>query len=250
MKRSSIAALCAAGTLLSSAGAFADGPILITHEKALAGGVTPGDAPGYPVTITQSGSYRLASILRPGTDKVAIQVEIANVTIDLNGFALLGRDIASRGILRTSEGRNVTVRNGVVSGFKSEGIYGGTAWTVENMQLTHNGGAGVAVGNYSRVLNSTVSENGANGVSCAYACLVQGNVIAENGGNGVDIFYSATILGNTIIGNDGYGIIAQTSLGYRTGYGNNTIDSNNAGSVYGGSALIVLHPNACDPACP
>ena len=35
-----------------------DGVILIDQNKALAGNVTPGDTPGFPVTISLPGSYR------------------------------------------------------------------------------------------------------------------------------------------------------------------------------------------------
>jgi hypothetical protein len=41
----------------------ADGVVLIDQNRALAGGVTPGDAPGFPVTISQHGSYRLSGNL-------------------------------------------------------------------------------------------------------------------------------------------------------------------------------------------
>ncbi len=40
-----------------------DGVILIDQSKAMAGNITPGDAPGFPVTISQPGSYRLSSNL-------------------------------------------------------------------------------------------------------------------------------------------------------------------------------------------
>lgn len=67
-----------------------DGVVLIDQNKALAGGVTPGDGAGYPVTITQPGSYRLSGnlTLPPGSDGIVITVP--NVTIDLNGFTVVG----------------------------------------------------------------------------------------------------------------------------------------------------------------
>ena len=40
-----------------------DGVTLIDQNKALAGSVTPGDTPGFPVTISQPGSYRLSGNL-------------------------------------------------------------------------------------------------------------------------------------------------------------------------------------------
>ena len=41
----------------------ASGPILIDQNRALAGGITPGDEPGFPVTISKPGSYRFSGNL-------------------------------------------------------------------------------------------------------------------------------------------------------------------------------------------
>ena len=80
-----VAAMAAA-----SAGA-ADGVSEINQARALAGGVTPGDVPGFPVTIDASGSYRLTGDLTaPDLDTTAIGVTADDVTIDLNGFAIIG----------------------------------------------------------------------------------------------------------------------------------------------------------------
>ena len=40
-----------------------DGVVLINQAAALAGNVTPGDTPGFPVVISVSGSYRLSGNL-------------------------------------------------------------------------------------------------------------------------------------------------------------------------------------------
>ncbi len=54
--------------------------------------VTPGDAPGFPVTIFESGSYRLSGNLTvPDLDTAAIQITADFVTLDLSGSALSGR---------------------------------------------------------------------------------------------------------------------------------------------------------------
>src|SRR2546423_9959248 len=74
-----------------------DGVILIDQNKAMTGNVTPGDTPGFPVTISLPGSYRLASNLTvPDSDTTAIRITAANVTLDLNGFAILGPTTCSR----------------------------------------------------------------------------------------------------------------------------------------------------------
>src|SRR5947208_13936545 len=68
-----------------------DGVVLINQSAALAGNVTPGDTPGFPVTISVSGSYRLSGNLTvPDANTTAIQITADDVTIDLNGFAIAG----------------------------------------------------------------------------------------------------------------------------------------------------------------
>jgi len=50
-----------------------DGVIPINQVRALAGNTTPGDAPGFPVTISQPGSYRLTGNLTvPDANTTAI----------------------------------------------------------------------------------------------------------------------------------------------------------------------------------
>jgi hypothetical protein len=63
-----------------------DGVVLINRSSALAGNVTPGDTPGFPVTISVSGRYRLSGNLTVPANTDAIDITANNVTIDLNGF--------------------------------------------------------------------------------------------------------------------------------------------------------------------
>ena len=99
-KRNSLfAALIAALASASGSPAIAaDGEILITHAKALAGNVTPGDAPGYPITLSKTGSYRLGGNLIPGAGKNGIEITGDFVTLDFGGFTLNGRNIVEDGI--------------------------------------------------------------------------------------------------------------------------------------------------------
>src|SRR3954463_6674651 len=65
--------------------------VLIDQNRAIAGNVTPGDDPGFPVTISKPGSYRLAGNLTvPGADTSAIVITADAVTLDLNGFSIAG----------------------------------------------------------------------------------------------------------------------------------------------------------------
>ena len=67
-----------------------DGVVLINQAKALAGNVTPGDAPGFPVTLSRRGSYRLSGNLRVARDTNGLEVAAEDITIDLNGFTIRG----------------------------------------------------------------------------------------------------------------------------------------------------------------
>ena len=68
-----------------------DGVILIDQNKAMAGNVTLGDTPGFPVTISLPGSYRLSGNLTvPDANTTAIEVTAGGVSIDLNGFGIFG----------------------------------------------------------------------------------------------------------------------------------------------------------------
>src|SRR5262245_43423647 len=76
----------------------ANGVVLIDQDRALAGNVTLGDAPGFPVTISQSGSYRLSGNLTvTNVDTTVIQVTADAVTLDLNGFSIIGPAICVAG---------------------------------------------------------------------------------------------------------------------------------------------------------
>src|SRR5690349_335055 len=79
-----------------------DGVISINQSRALAGGVTPGDGAGFPVTITQSGSYRLSGNLTiPDLNTGAIQIMADFVTLDLNGFSIAGPVVCTTGTATT-----------------------------------------------------------------------------------------------------------------------------------------------------
>ena len=77
--------------------AAADGVIEINQAGAMQGGVTAGDtAAGFPVTISEFGSYRLTgnlTVADAGT--TAIEVTSGDVTIDLNGFIISGMTTCS-----------------------------------------------------------------------------------------------------------------------------------------------------------
>jgi hypothetical protein len=214
----------------------------------LAGNISPGDAPGYPATLSKTGSYRLDGNLIPGAGKNGIEITGDFVSLDMAGFTLHGRNMATYGI--TGKGKGTRIENGSISGFKLDGIRGvGKSWTIENMLVTENGEYGISVvgdGDLARVLHSNASYNGGIGIYC-YSCHLEGNVAAQNGSYGAWIEFG-TVLGNTFLANKKAGVKA----GYYVGHGNNSFVLNNSGKEQGsGINLGKLDPDYCVPTpCP
>lgn len=107
----------------ASIGSAVDGVVLFDQARALAGNVTPGDAPGFPVSITQPGSYRLSGNLSVPSGQNAILIATQNVTIDLNGFNITtpvqapgggAIGVVTNGVAAPN---GITIRNGNMEGF-------------------------------------------------------------------------------------------------------------------------------------
>jgi len=81
--------LAVAGLAASPAWAV-DGVVLIDQNRALAGNVTAGDAPGFPVTISQPGSYEISGNLTVPNGVHGIEITASNVALNLNGFTIAG----------------------------------------------------------------------------------------------------------------------------------------------------------------
>jgi hypothetical protein len=239
------AMLSAALVLVPIAPAFAAGEILLTHAKALAGNVTPGDPPGFPIVLTQPGAYQFAGNIHPPANTVGIQVGSYNVTIDLNGFQLHGSTVALFGIAGATNG--VTIKNGTITGFKFDGIHGAASyWIVDNVRSVENGRDGIMVGPIALIRSSVVAFNMARGISTGFASIIQGNTVVRNGTIGVQTQQS-TVVGNTINNNDGVGLVGGGSAGY---FGNTLNGNDVGGSNVEAEGVVPAHPNACAGACP
>jgi putative cofactor-binding repeat protein len=214
--------------------------ITIDQTKALNGSVTPGDAPGFPVTITQPGHYRLSGPLTVAeVNKSGIEINASNVTIDLNGFAILGLNVC--GSLAFSStgngidsltGSNTVVRNGTISGMGYHGILG--AVHVENVRvLCSFRGILVSAGRRGRIVSNTISGTAEAGILAASfneLTVVEGNVVE---GSNISVG-KAVVTGNTV--NSGSGMIGITASGV---VANNTVSGGFLGIQTGGSSTII-----------
>ena len=152
--RTCLSAAVLLGLLASPA--FADRGARELSAECAPFGCVPGDSGGYPITLTEPGSYILTSNLSTtNANQTLIQVNADNVQIDLNGFALLGPAVCSgstvsctgtgTGVGISASGRNyVTVRNGSIRGMGDAGIVVANHARIEDMTIASNGGQGVS----------------------------------------------------------------------------------------------------------
>jgi parallel beta-helix repeat protein len=238
--------------LLATPALAVDGEILLDQAKVNAGGITPGDAPGFPATLSRPGRYKLTGNLRVPAGQDGIEITQHNVSIDLNGFTMSSNPPGQSLTAIQASGMNgLRVANGTITGFAGYGLYNadGALAVVENMRILSNG-YNLDLPADSHVRNSTIanSTNGASvGIRCTSRCLIEQNIVTGNTGAGVALAAGGgTVLGNVIVGN-GFDAI-QSSVNW-TGYGDNVLLGNGAGGQVSG-LVAPLHPNFCVPACP
>lgn len=237
--------------LLTAAPAFAQ--ITIDQNKALAGNVTPGDGPGFPVTLSQPGSYKLTGNLSVPANTKGIVIAAEGVTLDLNGYTIAAPGLCSQpfnytaqpvtctqptygtyhGIEVAVDAPGTVIRNGTVRGFSGTGIQTTEGETIEHMHVAHNGNGGIGGSTGSmvgtRIIDSTIALNYRFGIAESSGIVERCNV-ASNGGDGVTgggflivrnsnvrANYGNSLSGVTVVGtmsaNNRYGRLKVTSLG-------------------------------------
>jgi len=196
-------------SLLAAAGSPAWGQVEINQTTALAGNVTPGDAAGFPVTLSVGGSYKLTSNLSvPNANTTAILITANSVTLDLNGFSIRGKTVCTgspvsscsptgTGIGVDATGRKgIVIRNGQVFGMGKNGIVVGPYSRVEQVGAQSNGLIGIQTGDGCLVSGSTASRNRSAGVYAGLNNVVTGNIARENGKFGVFADAGSIVSGN------------------------------------------------------
>lgn len=236
MNKLSTALFFALGLAFIPAAHATDGVIEINQARALAGGITAGDTAGYPVTISQAGSYRLTSNLIQSDPNVnVIDITHDNVTVDLNGFTISGSNVctlsadawpgktiscngmgAGYGVYAAAHA-NVSVVNGNINGMgagciRISSFDPGEAQRVENVRVSHCGGIGIRIG------KGSVARSGASFCSGGGIYLVNGEISAVfaegNGGPGISgsnvSISGSTAHKNLNIGIDSSGIVSKS----------------------------------------
>jgi parallel beta-helix repeat protein len=250
-----------------------DGKLEINAACA-AVGCFAGDSAGFPVTVSNPGSYVLTSNLEVSASFTdGIQITADGVTLDLNGFSLVGPDTGSSGGRGISiEADEAVISNGTVTAFGAgvryltQGTHANSTRVVD-VTATSNGTVGIGLGERSLVADCTVvgnqygvslegngivrgsvvSNNGSSttnyGIRTYVGGLVEGNVVSGNKGDGVHVFDGSTVLGNMVTNNTGDGIDLDSVTSGRSVARNNA-SSGNAGYGIATSSESLISGNS------
>jgi hypothetical protein len=223
-----------------------DGVVGINQQAAISGGVIPGDAPGFPVTISGAGSYRLTgNLVVADANTTAVEITVERVTLDLNGFSIVGPTVCSGRPLTCSpqnsgfgvtggSNANTTVRNGSVRGF-GWGIQLGPNALIDGIHVSHNRAQGIDAQFSSSVIRSTARNNADIGIRGHQGSILTDNTAEENK-TGLVVIATGTVIGNSARNNTHAGI----GVGGGSTVINNTATSNGAAGISVGAQCTVI----------
>jgi len=209
-----------------------DGVIEISQERVLAGSISPGDLPGFPITIAKGGSYRLTgNLVVPVKDARGFHILADDVSLDLNGFSIrcekvssgetlacrsTGRDgTTGAGIGIVIEGRNARISNGTVRHFGSGGVYAmqvGSSYILDRVSVHDNFGYGLESRGDGQVLACNFRDNTGYGIVGAAHSLTVLDTMTESNSMGGLIDQGAGIRLGTSAFDDGITAVAVTLL--------------------------------------
>ena len=229
----SLAILIGALALLLAVTAGADDGVReINQACAVNTGCFAGDAAGFPVQITGTGSYLLTGDLDAGVDQQAVTVSAGNVTLDLNGFQILGAGNALRDGILLGGSANAEIRNGTIEGFGRHGI----------LVLSDSPSA--------RVIDIRAVGQAFNGIelqsegALVRGCTASGNAI------GIKATDGSLVLDSIMHNNSDVGLQIPTG----SGYGRNVLSDNNGGDanpqVSGTGSEVAVNLCGANTTCP
>ena len=197
---------------------------------------------GMPIVINISGSYYLTEDIFGLPGQHGIQINVDNVTLDLNGFTLYGDlDFGSLdGIHISDDVQNTTIVNGNIQNFVGDGVdaedlLNVVSVRVEGVTAANNGGLGMALDNDAVVIGCSFLDNGNTGLRVDSGSTIVNSVARSNGNDGFSVDKS-TITNCTANGNTSTGITGDDSL-----VRGNTAIQNGSNIVIDGGVAIDNH---------
>lgn len=206
-------------------------------------------------TISQSGSYyltgnRLCSV-------IGIDIDANNVTLDLNGYNLIGTGAGSQCGIKLMNCSNVIVKNGTIHNFGRQGIleentHGsarnhtvgdvrvvgnsrsgssyqaitllGSNHSVKDCIVADNLGGGIYTDDGATIINCRVYDNGNFGIHTSSGSIIRRNLCYGNNYTGIQCSSGSTVIENTCYENSNYGIYggAGATIKNNTSYDNDS----------------------------
>lgn len=206
------------GLWLAAPVAFAANGVVEINAACVDSGCFDGDTAGFPVTISQPGSYVLTSNLTVASENDnAIVISADDITLDLNGFVVSGPTSCS--------GSPVTSCSPLGSG---KGIsvdsYSNDRTRIHNGGVTGFGDTGIDLGRDGQLMDLRVSGNGDNGIDGGSGTLITRVHVVGNGGYGINTYGmdSMTELSHSLIkGNGSYGARVYDGIVFQNRFSNN-----------------------------
>jgi parallel beta-helix repeat protein len=249
MKRTFVLAIFLAFILYPSTFVLAQGPLTppgapaptmktldqVEPRIAINATNTPGDTDSL-FKITQPGSYYLTGNITGEASKHGIEIVASGVTVDLNGFDLVGVPGSLDGVsVTTFTFTNLAVLNGSVRNWGDEGVdFGSTSNSngrVADLRASGNAGNGISTGNVTTVTNCTSYQNTGNGIVTGNSCTITNCSAVNNGGSGINATSGSLVSGCIARFNTLDGILCSAACIIR---GNScSLNGNGAGSGAG-----------------
>jgi parallel beta-helix repeat protein len=184
--------------------------------------------------INSPGAYYLTGDVVGVNGKHGIEIVASGVTLDLNGFDLLGvagsldgvsttvggltsiavvngsvRNWGDEGVdLATSAATNCRVADLLASGNAGNGMFVGAGSTVSNCSVSSNTVTGISTNDGSTVSNCSAFSNTGIGISTSSGSTVSNCSARANTGNGINVGTGSTVSNCSAFGNSGSGINA------------------------------------------
>jgi hypothetical protein len=128
----------------------------------------PATAGGFPIVISQPGSYYLATNVTGVVGKVGIEITTSNVTLDLNGFHVQGPGSSTGILVSGGTNSNIRIHSGIVQGWGA----GINATIVQSgyyhdLQILNNTSTGLSASSSSYIRDMVFDNNPSESVRMA-----------------------------------------------------------------------------------
>ncbi len=167
----------------------------------------PGSASALHV-IDQPGSYYLSANITGESGKSGIEIAASGVTLDLNGFELLGVTGSLNGVGAPAAIQNISIQDGTAQGWGQAGVdlLNATGGRISSVHARGNASYGIAVRDGFVIADCTAHANGSHGIRARWQYTILRCTSNSNaGGTGIWTEALGNIIGCTanFNGNDG-----------------------------------------------